>query len=74
MAFEYEGDLVVGASLGIDMHTGEVSLRAPGEAIEHVTWSGNLFKLKVGSNTLTYEDSEGARTMGIRVMHKPRYV
>jgi len=72
--FRYSGDIAVGASIGIDMETGEVSLRESGEAIKHVTWDGNLFKLKVGSNILSYRDDEDARTMGIRVMHKPRYV
>ena len=72
--FRYAGDIAVGASIGIDMDTGEVSLRESGEVIGHVTWSGELFKLKVGSNIISYRDDEAARTMGIRVMHKPRYV
>jgi len=72
--FHYSGDIPVGASIGIDMDTGEVSLRESGEVIKHVVWDGGLFRLKVGANILSYRDDEAARTMGIRVLHKPRYV
>ena len=70
MTLDFNGDLAPGDVVEIDSDLGVVKVN--GERT--MNFSGDFFELDVGSNTLTYTDSESSRTVGVEVTLQEKYV
>ena len=68
----YDGDIVQNDVLVIDPEADTAILNGL-DVSENLTIM-ELFELQVGANTLEYTDSEGARTLSVKVDWRPRHV
>ena len=65
----FDNPLNPGDVMVIDTDTAEVMINSQ----EVFQFSGSLFYLSAGGNTLTYTDSEGSRDLNIDVVYVERY-
>lgn len=66
---KYTGNLEPNDTLKVDTETGKMLLNNS----ETYQYSGSLPVLAPNTNTLTYTDSEGSRTISLTVEHQERY-
>lgn len=70
-SFSYSGTLEDGSTLEID---GENLTVEKDGTISYAGFSGVIFDVLPGVNVLTYEDSEGSRTIRIAVVRNDRHI
>ena len=68
-AFTWSGDLDPSSQIEIDVENCTVELDGTDDVSE---FAGELFDMLPGVNVLTYEDSEGSRTIFLKVVKRDR--
>lgn len=70
---EYTGDLAAGETLIIDPENETATLDGV-DVSSDISGFEKVFELKVGANTITYEDTEGSRNLAITIEFTERYL
>lgn len=71
----YAGDLAFGESIEFDAENHTVTLTSRGSETNVISkMTGNFIEILSGTNYVHYTDDEAARTVGISVTKKDRYI